>query len=101
MPGLIRSVHHEDGFPLESLLQELLMALLGYTGDVFIDSSTAGYVVQYTRALYPKPVQGAGSAPRSSASCDQTHILMELLGSAAAAKMRQASKNRTSSAFVI
>lgn len=32
---------NDNTFPLECLLQELLMALVGYTGDVFTDSSSS------------------------------------------------------------
>lgn len=43
MPG----IHSRDGeagnsISLQDLLEELIMALLGYTGDVFVDISSAG-----------------------------------------------------------
>lgn len=32
----------QGGWTMQCLLQELLMALVGYTGDVFVDISTKG-----------------------------------------------------------
>ncbi|KAF6261046.1 gamma-tubulin complex component protein [Scenedesmus sp. NREL 46B-D3] len=41
MPGTLDACHEED-FTVDCLLQELLLALVGYTGDVFVDTSSAG-----------------------------------------------------------
>jgi hypothetical protein len=42
MPGMQDAVHHDEDFSIDCLLQELLLALVGYTGDVFVDISTEG-----------------------------------------------------------
>jgi hypothetical protein len=42
MPGMQVAVHHDEDFSIDCLLQELLLALVGYTGDVFVDTSTEG-----------------------------------------------------------
>jgi hypothetical protein len=42
MPGMQDAAFHDEDFSIDCLLQELLLALVGYTGDVFVDTSTEG-----------------------------------------------------------
>ncbi|WIA33536.1 hypothetical protein OEZ86_006660 [Tetradesmus obliquus] len=42
MPDMLVATSYEEDFSVECLLQELLMALVGYTGDVFVDTSSGG-----------------------------------------------------------
>jgi hypothetical protein len=42
MAGMRDVSCHEEEFSIDCLLQELLLALVGYTGDVFVDTSSDG-----------------------------------------------------------
>jgi hypothetical protein len=42
MPGMLDATSYEEEFSVDCLLQELLLALVGYTGDVFVDTSSEG-----------------------------------------------------------